>query len=142
MERGGLGYQPVAHPPISSLIGSTPTIRSLVGTWTNGLECPPKFYSHVPANSYSMALCLAYGIHTGYIICLQRKDPGKKPMQVLEAGLSRLVREFQGSSHKNHVYENFDLAGSLHPAGRSPAIVEFLEWSWPRIGSFLMRFKK
>ena len=70
MGRGGLGYQPVAHPPISSLIDSTPTIRSLVGTWTNRLECPPKFYSHVPANSYSMALCLAYGIHTGYIICL------------------------------------------------------------------------
>jgi len=75
MGRGGLGYQPVAHPPISSLIDSTPTIRSLVGTWTNRPECPPKFYSHVPANSYSMALCLAYGIHTGYIICLQEEGP-------------------------------------------------------------------
>lgn len=43
-----------------------------------------------------------------------RKNPGKKPMQVLEAGLSRLVRELQGSCHVNHVLENFDLAGSSY----------------------------
>ena len=33
-------------------------------------------------------------------------------MQVLEGGLSHLIREFQGSHHINYVLENFDLAGS------------------------------
>lgn len=41
----------------------------------NGLEYPPKFYSHLPANSYPLALLLAYGVHTGYIICPYEEGP-------------------------------------------------------------------
>lgn len=46
-------------------------------------------------------------------------------MQVLEAGLSRLVRNFKVPLI-NHVLENFDLAGSPTSCRKEPAIVEFL----------------
>lgn len=43
-----------------------------------------------------------------------RKTQGKKPMQVLEAGLSHPVREFQSSCHVNRRLENFDFASSSY----------------------------
>lgn len=46
-----------------------------MGIVTNGLEYPCKFYPHLLANSYPLALPLAYGGYTCYIVCPCEEEP-------------------------------------------------------------------